>query len=49
MTYRFWIQTNKGEVVEWKGLTEQQAKRMNAQAERSLSWVGVNAFGWGAI
>ena len=46
MTYRFWIQTNAGEVVSWTGLSESQAKLMNGQAERSLSWAGVNAFGW---
>lgn len=49
MKYRFWIQTNAGQLVEWTGLSEQQAKRLNSLTDKTVAWSGVNSFGWEAM
>lgn len=48
-TYRFYmeIKTETGwEVVEWVHLTQQEAKDLHKQTERSCRSANVKAYGW---
>jgi hypothetical protein len=44
--YRFFVQLRNGELLEWRNLTERQAKAMQALADDHIGWTNVNAFGW---
>ena len=46
MKYRFWIETKTGQVVEWLGLSEQQAKRLSTLTGKTIVWSGITRFGW---
>ncbi len=45
MNYVFWIELHEGQRVEWRGLTERQAKTMYARTENRLPY-NVQRYGW---
>ena len=46
MTYRFYIETLNGELLEWQGLTLTQAKVMNSLTTKFCAHPNVANFGW---
>lgn len=44
--YKFWLETDSGERIEWRSLSERQAREMYTRT-RVYHPDGVRLFGWG--
>ena len=45
--YRFWLETDLGQRIEWRSLSERQAREMYNRT-RAAHPLGVPLFGWGS-
>ena len=45
--YRFWLETDSGQRIEWRSLSERQAREMYNRT-RAAHPLGVPLFGWGS-
>lgn len=45
--YRFWLETDSGQRIEWRSLSERQAREMYTRTRVYLP-DGVRLFGWGS-
>ena len=45
--YRFWLETDSGQLIVWRSLSERQAREMYNRT-RAAHPLGVPLFGWGS-